>query len=160
MDDAARRQKIFLMRSDGLLKHLAISAVIAVVFYAAVFGWIEHRRTFKGPWLVEFRSDSAGVPAIVVSQKYFQISETIRFPGQTVGSSNLSRAVVFGPPPAPDLPFGNLVFQDPTFLPGTVTLSLFGHQVEIFPRAFSIDKKEYRWETGAAVEVNSATKGQ
>jgi hypothetical protein len=56
------------MRSDGLLKHLAICFVITVVLYAAIFGWIEHRQTFRGPWVTEFRTDAAGSPSLLVSQ--------------------------------------------------------------------------------------------
>src|SRR5580692_9701928 len=109
------------MRSDGLLKHLAICAVIAVVFYVTVFWWIQHRRTFRGPWEAVFRADAAGTPAILISQTNLNVSETIVFPGQTVNPTNLPRTIVFGQTP-PDLPFGELLFQDPTFLPGTVTM--------------------------------------
>jgi hypothetical protein len=140
------------MRSDGLLKHLAICAVISVIFYVTVFAWIEHRRNFKGPWEAVFRADAAGTPAIVISQTNLHISETLVFPGRTVQPANFSRALVFGPTP-PDLPFGELVFQDPTFLPGTVTMRLFGHQVELFPRALTVDKKEYPWKPGGVIEV-------
>jgi hypothetical protein len=140
------------MRSDGLLKHLAICAVIALVFYVAVFGWIEHRRTFKGPWVAAFRADAAGTPALVITQTNLHISQTIVFPGQTVRPANSSRTIVFGQAPA-ELPFGELLYQDPTFLPGTVTLRLFGHQVEIFPRALTVDKKEYPWQPGAVMEA-------
>jgi hypothetical protein len=140
------------MRSDGMLKHLAICAVMAVVFYVAAFGWIQHRRTFKGPWEMTFRSDAAGAPAIVILQTKLNISETLLFPGQTVRPANFSRTLVFGQTPL-ELPFGELLFQDPIYLPGTVTLGLFGHQVEIFPRALTIDKKEYAWKSGAVIEV-------
>jgi hypothetical protein len=140
------------MRSDRLLKHLAISAVIAVVFYVAAFKWFEHRRTFKGPWEVSFRADAAGTPSLLITQTNLHISETIRFPGQTVQPSSSSRAIVFGPTP-PDLPFGELIYQDPTFLPGTVTLRLFGHTNELLPRVLIIDKKEYPWHSGDTIEV-------
>ena len=140
------------MRSDGLLKHLAICAVIAVVLYVTVFGWIQHRRTYKGPWEMAFRADAAGTPAILISQTNLNISETILFPGQTVRPGNFSRTLVFGPTP-PDLPFGELLFQDPIYLPGTVTMRLFGHEVEVFPRALAVDKKEYPWKSGAVIEV-------
>jgi hypothetical protein len=46
-----------------------------------------------------------------------------------------------------------LIFQDPTFLPGTVTIRLFGHVVEFLPRVLTIDKKEYPWQSGAVIEV-------
>jgi hypothetical protein len=140
------------MRSDGLLKHLAISLVIAVVFYVSVYGWIEHRRTFRGPWVAEFRADAAGVPSLLISQTNLHIAETITFPGQTVRPGNFSRAIVFDQAP-PDLPFGQLIYQDPTSLPGTVTMRLFGHAVELLPRVLTVDKKEYPWQTGAVIQV-------
>jgi hypothetical protein len=108
------------MRSDGLLKHLAICLVIAVVFYCTVFGWIEHRRTAKGPWAAAFRADTAGTPALVISQTNLNISETIVFTGQTVHPGDFSRTIVFGDTP-PELPFGELLYQDPTFLPGATS---------------------------------------
>jgi hypothetical protein len=139
------------MRSDGLLKHLAICAAIAVVFYVTVFGWIEHRRTAKGPWEAAFRADATGTPSILISQTNLHISETLLFAGQTVQPAPFSRTIVFGQ--TPDLPFGQLLYEDPTFLPGTVTMRLFGHTVELLPRVLSIDKKEYPWQSGAVIPV-------
>jgi len=140
------------MRSDGLLKHLAISAAIAVVFYVAAFSWIEHRRTAKGPWEAVFRADAGGTPTVLISETNLNISETIVFPGQTVHPGNFSRTIVFGTTP-PELPFGELIFEDPTFLPGTVTMRLFGHQVELLPRVLTVDKKEHPWQAGGVLEV-------
>ena len=140
------------MRSDRLLKHLAISGVMAVIFYFAAYGWFEHRRTFKAPWEVAFLADAAGTPSLLISQTNLHISQTILFPGQTVQPAAFSRSIVFGPEP-PDLPFGELLYQDPTFLPGTVTMRLFGHNVELLPRVLSIDKQEYAWRSGAMIEV-------
>jgi hypothetical protein len=140
------------MRSDGLLKHLAICSVIAVVFYVTVFGWLQHLRTAKGPWTADFRADTAGRPALLIFQTNLNISETIAFPGQNVQPSNFSRTIIFEATP-PELPFGQLIYQDPTFLPGTVTLHMFGHQVEFLPRVLTIDKQEYPWKNGAVIEV-------
>jgi hypothetical protein len=140
------------MRTDGLLKHLGICAVIAVVFYVAAFGWIEHRRTFNGPWEAAFRADAAGTPTLRISQTNLHISQTILFAGQTVRPAPFSRTIVFGLTPT-NLPFGELLYEDPTFLPGSVTMRLFGHTVELLPRVLTVDKKEYPWRTGAVIEV-------
>jgi hypothetical protein len=140
------------MRPDGMLKHLAICAVMAVIFYVAAFAWIEHRRIAQGPWEVAFRADAAGTPALLISQTNLHISETILFAGQTVRPAPFSRTIVFRPPP-PDLPFGQVLYQDPAFLPGTVTMRLFGHTVELLPRVLSVDKKEYPWRSGAVLQV-------
>jgi len=143
---------ILPMRSDGLLKHLAICLVIALVFYVTVFGWIEHRRTAKGPWEAAFSADAAGTPALLISQTNLNISETIVFAGQTVHPAGFSRTIVFSDTP-PELPFGELLYQDPTFLPGTVTMRLFGHVVELLPRVLTVDKKEYPWQSGAVIQL-------
>jgi hypothetical protein len=140
------------MRSDGLLKHLMICAVIAVVFYVVAFAWIEHRRTAKGPWEADFRADGAGTPALLISQTNLHISQTILFAGQTVRPAPFSRTIVFGLTQT-NLPFGELLYQDPTFLPGTVTMRLFGHTVELLPRVLSVDKREYPWRSGAVIDV-------
>ncbi len=140
------------MRSDGLLKHLVICLLIAVAFYVVGFGWLQHCRTAKGPWTADFRADATGQPTLLISQSNLNISQTIAFPGQTVRPAGFSRTIIFGTAP-PDLPFGQLIYQDPTFLPGTVTLSLFGHQIELLPRVLSVDKKEYPWKKGVVVEV-------
>jgi hypothetical protein len=140
------------VRSDGLLKHLALSLLIAVVFYVAAFAWLQHRRTVKGPWQLTFRTDAAGAPALLISQTNLKVSETLVFPGRSLQPANLSRTIGFAQPPA-SLPFGELIFQDPTFLPGTVTLRLFGHQVELLPRVLTIDKKEYPWRPGSQIQL-------
>jgi len=140
------------MRSDGLLKHLAICAVIAVVFYVTFFTWIEHGRTARGPWEAIFRADAAGTPSLLISQTNLHITQTLLFPGQTFHPAPFSRTVVFGLTP-PEMPFGELLYQDPTFLPGTVTMRLFGHTVELLPRIMSIDKKEYPWRSGSVVQA-------
>ncbi len=53
------------------------------------------------------------------------------------------------------VPFGKCLFMDTTFLPGTVTFQLFGHEVELMPRVLIIDGKENPWRPGAMVVVPS-----
>ncbi len=118
------------MRSDGLLKHLAICAALSVVFYAGAFAWIQHRRSFRGPWEAEFRADATGAPSVHISQTRLGISETLVFYGQTIRPGSFFNTIAFTESPS-RLPFGELIFQDPTFLPGTVTLQVFGHEVEV-----------------------------
>jgi hypothetical protein len=139
------------MRSDGILKHFAICFVIAVVLYIVSFSWIEHRRTFKGPWEITFASDGAGHPSLFISEPRLGISRGIDFPGQKIPALHLSRQEKFDET-VTNLPFGEMLFQDPTFLPGTVTMKLFGHEIELLPRVLIIDKKEIPWNAGI-VEV-------
>lgn len=141
------------MRSDGVIKHFAIAFTIAVVFYVAGFGWIQHRRVFRGPWSITFLTDTKGRPSLRVSQPYFKISEQIDFARTNISATNLSVEKQFAEEET-NLPFGNLIFQDPTFLPGTVTMRLFGHEVELLPRVLIVDKTEIPWRNGGKVEVS------
>lgn len=136
---------------DSLIKHLGLAAAMAVVFYILSFSWIEHERTHKGPWEVEFQSNPAGEPAVTFRQPALGIEETVAFPGQKV-ASNLEVRQQFAEATT-NTPFGPVIFQDPTFLPGTLTLGLFGHEVEALPRVLIIDKREIAWTPKGRVEV-------
>ena len=152
LDTTRRVPKYVAMRSDGFLKHIAIAFAIALALYIVSFGWIQHRRMFRGPWEIIFVTDSAGQPSLKISQPVLQMSETIDFPGQKIAPANLARAQSFVEA-VTNLPFGEMIFQDPTFLPGTVTMRQFGHEIELLPRVLIVDKKEIPWRAGQTVEV-------
>jgi hypothetical protein len=140
------------MRNDGILKHLGLALLMAVVFYVAGFSWMEHLRLGKGPWEVTFRADAAGRPSLWIVQTNLGIGEAVWFSPPAAGVSNLCRVVRFVQGTT-ELPFGEMIYQDPTFLPGTVTMRLFGHRIELLPRVLSIDKKEYPWRAGSQIEA-------
>jgi len=136
--------------SESLLKDLAVALVLSLLFYMAGFAWIEHRRVVKGPWEVEFVSDAAGQPSILITQRTLHISQRLRFADQRINRTNLDVAMQFRQT-VTNLPFGEMMFQDALFLPGTATLRLFGHVVELLPRVLIIDDKEQAW--GSAQDV-------
>jgi hypothetical protein len=141
------------MKGDRFLKPLLLVFVGALVFYAAAYFGIEHVRHRKGPWSVTFTHTSSGEPAIVIDQPALQISNVmIRFAEETrTNQVAHPTAVVFDPPRAVphDVPFGQCIFIDTTFLPGTVVLELFGHQIQLIPRVLTLDGEEKRWVSGA-----------
>ena len=55
----------------------------------------------------------------------------------------------------PDLKpaFGELRFQDATYLPGTVTLLAFNHELEFIARGLVVDRQERAWQPGLTVEL-------
>lgn len=53
-----------------------------------------------------------------------------------------------------DLPFGRLSYRDPTFLPGVVTLEVFGATLECLPRTLVIDQKELEWNSVETITVD------
>jgi hypothetical protein len=147
-------------RHDGLLRHLAVAAVLAVVFYCAGFSWIEHRRVAQGPWEIAFISDGAGRPSLRISQPALRISERLSFPDDRVARANLAELVKFREATT-NLPFGEMLLQDPLYLPGTVTLRLFGHRIQVLPRTLVVDQQEHAWKAGEEIVVRGAgNKGQ
>jgi hypothetical protein len=142
------------MKSDNLLRHLVVPFGIAVVVYVVFYSFIEHRRTRKGPWEVSFTNDASGAPTLVINQPALAITNLqIAFPGE---SSRTNASLSFRQPqPVPwDLPYGKCVFMDTTFLPGTITIDLFGHEIELIPRVLTIDQKEMPWESGKTIVVS------
>ena len=142
------------MKSDNLLRHLVVPFGIALLVYVVFYSFIEHRRTRKGPWEVSFTNDASGVPALVINQPALAITNLqITFPGE---SSRTNTTLSFKQPQQVpwDLPYGKCVFMDTTFLSGTVTIDLFGHEIELIPRVLTIDQKEMPWESRKTIAVS------
>jgi hypothetical protein len=141
------------MKSDNLLRHLVVPFAIALVVYVISYSWIEHRRTRKGPWEVTFTNDISGAPTLVINQPSLAITNLqITFSGET-NRTNMSLSFRTPQEVPWDLPYGKCVFMDTTFLPGTITIDLFGHEVELIPRVLTIDQKEMPWVSGKTIAV-------
>ena len=127
---------------------------VALVGYAGVYGWIEHRRVAKGPWIVTFASKS-GVPALTVNQATLGITNLQIVFASTHAPANATQTLAFSQArPWPyTVPFGQCVFMDTTFLPGTIALELFGHEIQLLPRVLTIDKVERPWRSGETIEL-------
>jgi hypothetical protein len=131
--------------SDRLLKHLVIPVIIAVVFYIIAFTAIERHRHARKPWSVEY-AVSHGIPAIIVHQPDLGIdSFQITFGSNALVGATAPGTVVFDDLERTNAPFGRVEFLDTTFLPGTVVLDLFGHQVQLMPRVLTVNGREIPW---------------
>ena len=142
------------MKSEGALKHFVWAFVFALLGYVAFYAFIEHRRTRQGPWAVVFTRTNA-LPELIVNQaKLGIINVQIVFAG-AAAVTNDGGAWSFGQArPVPfEVPFGKCVFLDTTFLPGTVTLQLCGHELELLPRVLILDHEEHAWHSGELVQV-------
>ena len=144
------------MRPAGPAKHFILAFLLALAGYIVFYQGIEHRRARNGPWRVTFTTGSNEVPTIVIDQPRLAITNVqIRFAGETLLATNGAATLVFGQPRAVpyEVPFGQCVFMDTTFLPGTVTLQLFGHEIELLPRVLVIDRQEHRWRSGTTIAL-------
>ena len=143
---------------DRLGKHLAIGFAIAAALYLSGFRLIEHFREVKGPWQVRFRTDGIGEPSLSVAHDKLGISNvTFVFPGERVAQTNMDAMVEFDAPKT-NAPFGRIVFIDTTFLPGTVTFDLFGHEIELLPRTLVLNLKEVSWKSDTTYRLSEKEK--
>jgi hypothetical protein len=146
------------MKREGALRQFLIAFIIAVVAYGVLYTVIENKRNRKGPWLVTF-GQVKGAPAIFINQPQVGITNvTLIFEGQTAAGSPapppvnfaLARIVPF------DVPYGKVIFLDTTFLPGTVTMQLFGHEIELLPRVLILDHSKHPWRADEVIRLAPA----
>jgi hypothetical protein len=140
------------MKREGPAKHFVLAFLLALAGYIVFYQFIEHRRSRNGPWQVVFTNSAAGGPAIVINQPRLAISNVqISFAAPSLIVTSSPTTVVFGQPKAVpyEVPFGKCVFMDTTFLPGTLTFQLCGHEIELLPRVLVIDRQEYPWRPDA-----------
>jgi len=125
------------------LKAIAITFVIALVFYLAAYSWMHKQQTGKGPWQVSFTTNSAGVPQLIIAQPALGISNiTVQFSGEQLATTNRTGAVAFDKPRQPT-PFGRVAYDDLMFQPGDVALDCFGHIVEMVPSALGLNSVRF-----------------
>jgi hypothetical protein len=143
------------MKTTFPWKQTLVLFVAVLLAYLVVFRAIEWLRQRKGAWEVHFVTDGQGRPALDIQQNHLKISGRIAFPDEH-SKTNVSETIRFDRPHKP-VPFGKVIYEDLTFLPGVVTFNLFGHEVELLPRVLYVNKKEIRW-TEARVELWSTNK--
>jgi hypothetical protein len=146
------------MKQDHLTRHLIIGFAIALLLYLAGFFLIEHYRNVNGPWRVTFRADSQGQPGIAISHAKLSLSNvTLVFQGEQISNFKSEATILFDQPKT-NVPFGKVLFLDTTFLPGTVTFDLFGHEIELRPRTMVVDLREVAWKSGATIKLSEKEK--
>lgn len=138
----------------------ALPALLALTGYLLLYGCDRHLRTRNGPWEVTFLHDADGTPALRIAHPNFGITSVlVRFlheqPGPT--SNPLPATIQFGRPRMP-IPFGVTAFDDLMYLPGTVVLHCFGHEVQLLPRALFLNREEQAWRDGAAFDLHPTNK--
>lgn len=130
----------------------------ALVFYFIAYAWLTKRQTSSGPWQVLFTTNAAGTPELVIQQPHRGISNVhVRFAGETLAATQKTGQVEFKQPKT-TVPFGELIYDDLMFLPGTVTLDCFGHELELLPRTLVLNRKPIAWASNTTNELTSAMK--
>ncbi len=144
------------MQSSGLWKPVLVGLLLALVIYVGGFSFDQHLRNRRGPWEVRFAAEPSGAPALVVNQPKLNITNLkIVFEGES--ATNTPCVIAFDVPGKP-VPFGRVKFEDLTYLPGTVTLEIFGHEIELLPRTLYINRKSRTWTSHETITLIAADK--
>jgi hypothetical protein len=133
-------------------KAFLLVGVITLIVYVVVFSWVENNRRKHGPWEITF-TEVDNSPALLVNHAQLGLANiTIIFSGVPV-TTNSPQTIRFehGRVAPFDLPFGKCVFLDTLFLPGSVTVEVFDHQIQVFPRTMMIDHAEHAWLPGEKI---------
>lgn len=143
--------------SSPFWPRVLIAFAVTLVLYVVGFLGVEHLRQRKGPWEVTFAVATNGVPSITVQQPHLGIRDvTLTFVGTNLPASGEPVVLRFDDPSVPTrLPFGAALFLDNTFLPGTVTLDLFGNEIELLPRVLILNKTEHPWRAGEVIGLQA-----
>jgi hypothetical protein len=141
---------------DNIFKHAAIAFVIALVGYIGFYSCDAHLRTHKGPWIVRFDATTNGEPALAISQPFYHIDARVVLQGEK--ATNTPGVVEFRDPRQLQTPFGRVRFHDLTYLPGTVVLDVYGHEVQMMPRTLTLDTREIGWTNGATYVLTATNK--
>jgi len=126
------------------LRRLLLGALIfSLAYYVAGFALNEYLSHRRGPWEVTFQAASTGHTTLLIRQPSLGIEEArLEFPEEPY--TNNPTTIRFDAPRTP-IPLGEVRYDDLTYLPGVVTLELFGHEIELLPRTLYLNRKPIAW---------------
>jgi len=148
-------------RFSGLTVVTVFVAVLA--FYLVGFYGLEFLRVRKGPWEVQFVSNDSGQPTVQINQPTEGVRGVkIVFHGERLTNSTPSSdtnaiitttSIVRFDKVEKNATFGEVIYEDLTFLPGIVTFNLFNHEIELTPRVLVVNRTEIPWHPGAVIDL-------
>jgi hypothetical protein len=147
------------VKRDHFLRHALIAFGITLLGYVLFFQADRWLRLRRGPWQITFAVATNGAPVILIDQPKLGIARArLEFAGETAPPLPAPRRLVFDSPLQTNLPFGRTLFLDTTYLPGTVTLDLFGHEIELLPRTLVVNRREVPWPAAGTLTLSPAEK--
>ena len=138
------------MNLRSSVKHFLLAFLLAALCYAVFTRSIADRRHRYGPWQVVFTANAINnTPLLLINQPRLAITNVeINFLDETNPLTSPVKMTFREPEPIPySVPFGQCTAMDIRFLPGTVAFQLFGHKIELRPRALIIDQQEHPWSS-------------
>ena len=132
------------MNRPPSLRRLLLGAfALACALYLAGFTLDQHLRSRRGPWEVRFEPAPDGGSQLRIHHPHLGLTNPcLLSPPHTF--SNAPATVRFLTPHQ-TIPLGRVVYDDLTYLPGVVTLEIFGHEIELLPRTLYLDRQPVAW---------------
>ena len=140
---------------DPILRHVGTAFIIAIVTYVGFYSCDERLRERKGPWQVTF-TQTNGAPMLVVNEAALGVTNVSFIVTNAPHSEPRNKTLRFDVP-GQGIPFGRVLFEDLTYLPGTVVFDFFGHEIELLPRVLVLDRREVGWERGLTFRMGVGT---
>ena len=144
------------MNRERLPRQLLLLFLVTLAIYATGFWFIESRRTAQSPWIVSYEVNATGHVTLEVRQQSLALGPVeIRFAAATTNAPLPKIQVTCNDPkPVPrPAPIGQCMFEDLTFLPGTVALKICSVDIQLLPRALSIGTNEFSWGRVRVIRV-------
>ena len=163
------------MNSGMTPRTITLVFLSVLALYFGSFHGLEYLRTYKGPWEVQFAANPGSAPVVSIRQSHLGVDEVkLVFHGESVPLSaqpaapglagDVPKATNATPALSPNgsvrfdavekpARFGEVIYEDLTFLPGVVTFNLFGHEIELMPRVLVVNKREIPWQSGTTVDL-------
>ena len=128
-----------------------------LISYILLWKGMEHLRLHNGPWVVNFRTDTNSTARLTINNHKKGITNAVisiaNIPVQnTIVNKDVSFTNV-----NEELPFGKFIYHDLMFLPGVVTFSAFGNEIELMKRALIVNRKEIPWSPAPDLKISYST---
>jgi hypothetical protein len=128
--------------------------LIVAVLGSSIIGWriLEDVRSRGGKWQVLVKQESTEF-VVVIENPERDRSRTLIFNGAEIGPAEPER--YFFPDDAKRFPYGEIIFFDHTFLPGRVTFSILGGEVDVMERNLIVNGIEYDWSEPEPIRIRT-----
>jgi hypothetical protein len=80
-------------------------------------------------------------------------SRTVIFDGAEMGPAEPERYLF--PDDAKRFPYGEIIFSDHTFLPGRITFSILGREVDVMERNLIVNGREHDWSEPEPIRIRT-----
>ena len=136
---------------DPILRHVAAAFLMAVVIYVGFYSCDQRLREGKGSWQVTF-TQTNGAPMLVVNQPGLGVRDVVFIVTNAPPAEFRDKTISFDFPGKP-VPFGRVLFEDLTYLPGTEVFDFFGQEIELLPRTLVLNRREVPWQPDAVFRL-------